>query len=94
FASSNQVMGVRKTTDFLEKATWWLAGSLVVLAVLATLFLPRQATNQDSILHDQIMESMPPQDMNTVAPFEDAIQEGAPVQNETPAPAEAPAPTE
>ena len=22
FASSNQIMGVRKTTDFLEKATW------------------------------------------------------------------------
>ena len=22
FSSSNQVMGVRKTTDFLEKATW------------------------------------------------------------------------
>ena len=22
FASSNQVLGVRKTTDFLEKATW------------------------------------------------------------------------
>jgi preprotein translocase subunit SecG len=26
FASSNQVMGVRKTTDFLEKATWTLVG--------------------------------------------------------------------
>ena len=25
FAGSNQVMGVRKTTDFLEKATWILA---------------------------------------------------------------------
>ena len=25
FASSNQIMGVRKTTDFVEKATWTLA---------------------------------------------------------------------
>ena len=25
FSSSNQIMGVRKTTDFLEKATWGLA---------------------------------------------------------------------
>ena len=25
FSSSNQIMGVRKTTDFLEKATWSLA---------------------------------------------------------------------
>ena len=23
FSSSNQIMGVRKTTDFLEKATWF-----------------------------------------------------------------------
>ena len=27
FSSSNQIMGVRKTTDFLEKATWSLAGA-------------------------------------------------------------------
>ena len=26
FASSNQIMGVRKTTDFIEKMTWSLAG--------------------------------------------------------------------
>lgn len=31
FASSNQVMGVRKTTDFLEKATWTLATVIMVL---------------------------------------------------------------
>ncbi|MGN0230334.1 MAG: preprotein translocase subunit SecG, partial [Muribaculaceae bacterium] len=26
FASGNQMMGVRKTTDFIEKATWTLIG--------------------------------------------------------------------
>ena len=31
FASSNQIMGVRKTTDFLEKATWTLAIVIVLL---------------------------------------------------------------
>ena len=36
FASSNQVMGVRKTADFLEKATWTLAISLLALSLLAT----------------------------------------------------------
>jgi preprotein translocase subunit SecG len=41
FASSNQVMGVRKTTDFLEKATWWLAGIMVGLCIIATILLPR-----------------------------------------------------
>ena len=38
FSSSNQVMGVRKTGDFLEKATWTLAASLLVLCVLSTSF--------------------------------------------------------
>ena len=36
FSASNQVMGVRKTTDFLEKATWTLASVLVVLCLAAT----------------------------------------------------------
>ena len=31
FSSSNQIMGVRKTTDFIEKATWGLAIAMVVL---------------------------------------------------------------
>ena len=30
FASSNQIMGVRKTTDFIEKLTWGLAAFKVV----------------------------------------------------------------
>ena len=36
FNSSNQIMGVRKTTDFLEKATWTLAAAMVILSVLAS----------------------------------------------------------
>ncbi len=34
FSSSNQIMGVRKTTDFLEKFTWTLAGTIIVLSIL------------------------------------------------------------
>ena len=33
FSSSNQIMGVRKTTDFLEKTTWGLAIFMVVLSI-------------------------------------------------------------
>ena len=40
FASSNQIMGVRKTTDIVEKATWTLAGLLVAFSVLSTFTLP------------------------------------------------------
>ena len=35
FSSSNQIMGVRKTTDFLEKATWGLVIFVVVLSIAA-----------------------------------------------------------
>ena len=36
FSASNQIMGVRKTTDFLEKATWGLAIAMVVLSVVSS----------------------------------------------------------
>jgi len=38
FSSSNQVMGVRKTADFLEKATWTLAVALLLLSLLSVAF--------------------------------------------------------
>ncbi|MFN3554510.1 MAG: preprotein translocase subunit SecG [Bacteroidales bacterium] len=44
FASNNQIMGVRKTTDFLEKATWTLAIALLVLTLTSTFVIPRGQT--------------------------------------------------
>lgn len=38
FSSSSQIMGVRKTADFLEKATWTLSISIVLLCFLSSLF--------------------------------------------------------
>ncbi len=61
FASSNQVMGVRKTADFLEKATWTLAISLLVLSLLATLTIPRgQIEGNRSVLEEQIDRAQDP----------------------------------
>lgn len=40
FGSSNQVMGVRQTTNFLEKFTWGSAITILVLSVMATMFIP------------------------------------------------------
>ena len=51
FASSNQIMGVRKTTDFLEKATWTLAAVIAALCVFsAYLFPDRTELGHDSVL--------------------------------------------
>lgn len=50
FSASNQIMGVRKTTDVIEKATWTLAGVLVVLAVATIFFAPRQTDAINSVV--------------------------------------------
>jgi preprotein translocase subunit SecG len=53
FSSSNQYMGVRKTTDFLEKATWTLAAALLVFSLLATVTLPRSVEEERSMVEGQ-----------------------------------------
>lgn len=61
FQSSNQVMGVRKTTDFLEKGTWFLAGALLLLSVAGSAFIPRQQAGVDqSMVRDQIENTVDP----------------------------------
>lgn len=50
---ASSMFGARRTSDFLSKATWWLAGSLGVLAIVINLFfLPGKATSdqRDSII--------------------------------------------
>ena len=68
FASANQVMGVRKTTDSLEKLTWWFAGIVVACCILATLALPRRTVGGDSLIKDDIIEMLPSQDFNALPP--------------------------
>lgn len=60
FSSSNQVMGVRRTTDFLEKGTWILATSLVILCITATAFLPRNGGQAKSAIEQQIQGAQDP----------------------------------
>lgn len=40
FSASNQIMGVRKTTDIIEKITWGLAVGIIVLSILSVYFIP------------------------------------------------------
>ncbi len=56
FASGNQVMGAPKTTDFLEKASWTLAGIIVFLSILAVGIKQgqREMTAEDSAITEQV----------------------------------------
>lgn len=61
FQSSGQVMGVRKTTDFLEKGTWVLAATLLFLAVMGSAFIPRAEGDIDqSRVQEQIETAVDP----------------------------------
>lgn len=58
FSSSNQIMGVRKTTDFLEKATWSLAGAIVVLSIVSAAFITRNIGAKSEI-QDMVKKEVP-----------------------------------
>ena len=47
---SNNFMGVKQTTDVLEKGTWIFASVIAVLAITSTLFLSGNASNSNSVL--------------------------------------------
>lgn len=40
FAGSNQIMGVRRTNNFIEKLTWTLFGAIALFAVLSHFAMP------------------------------------------------------
>ena len=56
FASSNQIMGVRKTADFLEKTTWTLAGLMVIISVVSAYTLPSDNAVEQSAIMKQAQE--------------------------------------
>lgn len=73
FASSNQIMGVRKTTDFLEKATWFLAGVVLLACIVSTAFIPKAQNGERESAIKQQVENAVTVDPNLTAPnFEDA----------------------
>jgi preprotein translocase subunit SecG len=69
FSSSNQYMGVRKTADFLEKFTWGLAITVLVLSLLSIAVIPRGSGKKgaaDTELRQNIDENAQPvQDFQT-----------------------------
>lgn len=64
FGSSNQVMGVRKTTDFLEKATWTLAIILLLLTLTSTFVIPRAGEHEAA--QSELQEMVPAQDTEPI----------------------------
>jgi preprotein translocase subunit SecG len=46
-AQMGTMFGTRRTADFLSRITWWLGGTLAILAIVVNLFfLPGQSTSE------------------------------------------------
>lgn len=56
FIAPSQIMGVKRSTDVVEKATWILAVVLISLSLLSNFFIPSGQTenSNDSRLKDEI----------------------------------------
>ncbi|MCX7744581.1 MAG: preprotein translocase subunit SecG [Flavobacteriales bacterium] len=56
---SNQIMGVKKTTDVVEKATWYLIGILVILCIASGfVFKPASSRTQSTGVGEEIITNL------------------------------------
>ena len=68
FSSSNQIMGVRKTTDFLEKFTWSLAAIMILLSILTAKYTASHTSQPQSQVEVQQPAPLAPSTAPDVAP--------------------------
>jgi len=68
---SQQLGGVKKTSDFLDKSTWVLAGILLILILLSNLTVNTSSENLDSkLLNPNDIESSIPEFLPEEIPLE------------------------
>lgn len=77
YAGGNQFMGYRKTTDFIEKATWTLAIVICVLSIAAT-FLVKPVAAESAIKETATQTTAPAPAQQT--PAQSAPVKAAPTQ--------------
>ena len=68
---SNQLMGVKQTTDVLEKGTWVLALVVALLCLLSAVFVPKVTASSQRVIEK----------VNATAP----VQQQAPAPQQAPA---------
>jgi preprotein translocase subunit SecG len=87
FTGAGQLMGVKKTTEFIEKLTWGLAIALVVLCIAANFSLPnKEEMNINSSMQEQIESGAAAPQTQPVTPPAQPTNQGQPAQQQ-PAPA-------
>ena len=74
FASSNQIMVVRKTTDILEKTTWTLIASIAVLSIITAYVAKPKVINTDSVFKDEAIETQVVNPESSTTTFDSPIE--------------------
>ena len=69
FGGGNQIMGARKTSDFLEKTTWTLAITLVLLALGSNIAIPTEKSGEENLINE--IRDVNNNENNTENPFDD-----------------------
>ena len=72
FGAANQTIGVRQTTDILEKFTWAMIVAIVVFSLLSTTALPKSETvaEQHSVAGRSYNESKAATQQTTADPLD------------------------
>ncbi len=74
FSSSNQIMGVRKTTDILEKTTWTLIACIAVLSIVTAYVAKPKALNAGSVMEGAAIESQMVNPESSISTFDTPIE--------------------
>ena len=77
FAGSSQLMGVKKTTDVVEKSTWMLSLALLVFTLMINLWIDRGGEAQDATQLRDKAESVDVPAPGTPAPVAPGAQSPA-----------------
>lgn len=82
---SSQTMGVRQTTDFLEKGTWILIIIIAGLCLFSSFFIPKTSATgvQKSEMNQDVNLPTPPPAMQY--PMSNGAQSAQPAQQQAPA---------
>ena len=80
---NNQFMGVKQTTDVLEKGTWIFASVLMVLCIVSSLFISGGTTRTDTGILKDIPTSTVPTTTNPGSNNATQQQQPNPVQTDS-----------
>lgn len=92
FGAANQTMGVRQTTDFLEKFTWAMVAAIVFFSLLSVTAYPAQeVVTEQSAVVEGALNAIAPEEATEDLAIEGEAVEAEAASEEAPAVEEAPA---